>query len=417
MMNAEIISVGTELLLGQITNTDARFIAERLSAYGVGVFRHTTVGDNAARLTAAIGEAYARCDTVVFTGGLGPTADDLTKETVAAWFGLELVPHAPSMERLNELFARRGRPMTPNNLKQAYFPAENCLVLPNERGTAPGCIIEKDGKAAIILPGPPYELTDMFIKQVEPWLARRSGERIYSRQIRLFGIGESECEQRLKDLMEAANPSLAPYAGFGEVKLRFTVRCGRDDDAEALIAPLLGQVRERVGEFIYSEDDEPLQSVTAKLLVERGLTVAAAESLTGGMVCSWLVDWPGVSAALLMGVTAYSNEAKRSVLGVRAETLAAHGAVSAETAMEMAEGARRISGADVAVSTTGIAGPGGAVPGKPVGTVYVGYADSRGARAEKLLISGDRERVRTISALNALNIIRKGLLERDDGRN
>ncbi|MBE5761149.1 MAG: competence/damage-inducible protein A [Clostridiales bacterium] len=404
-MKAEIISVGTELLLGQIVNTDAQYLSKQLSYLGIDVFRQLTVGDNAGRLKEAIGESLERCDMLILTGGLGPTADDLTKETAAEYFSLEMEEHKESMERLKGFFKGREKAMTPNNLKQAYFP-KGCKVLKNEKGTAPGCIINEKGKIVVILPGPPFELIDMFEKQVLPYLKENCSAGIHSRILRLFGIGESQLEFQIKDLMESSNPTVAPYAGFGEVTLRLTVKCPNDADPNKYLDPMETEIRRRVGDFIYGYGNEKLETVAAKMLVEKGVTISTAESLTGGMVASTLIDYPGISSVMLSSVVAYSNEAKINILGVKEETLRAHGAVSREVAAQMAEGMRKLSGSDVAVSTTGIAGPGGATDKKPVGLVYIGFADKNGTRAYELNLRGDRERVRRMTMLNAMDIIR-----------
>lgn len=408
-MKAELISVGTELLLGQILNTNAQFLSRRLSLIGVDVYHQITVGDNPQRLKDALAEAFARSELVILTGGLGPTADDLTKETVAAYFGLEMREDPQSRADLEAWFSKSGREMTPNNLKQAAFPAGS-HILPNARGTAPGCIVEKDGKIAAVLPGPPYEMSQMYEKYVEPFLKQRCLAGIHSRVLRLFGIGESSCEYQLRDLMQSANPTVAPYAGFGEVTLRLTVKCENDEDPGSWLDPLEQEIRSRVGQYVYAAGEEKLQAVVARLLCEKEKTLAVAESLTGGMICAQLVECPGVSAALLEGCVAYSNEAKMRTLGVREETLRAHGAVSQQTALEMAEGVRRRAGADFGLATTGIAGPGGATAEKPVGLVYIACAWQGGQTAMELRLRGDRERIRTLAALNALHLLRRQLI-------
>ncbi len=408
-MKAELISVGTELLLGQILNTNAQFLSRRLSLIGVDVYHQITVGDNPQRLEDALAEAFSRSELVILTGGLGPTADDLTKETVAAYFGLEMREDPQSRADLEAWFSKSGREMTPNNLKQAAFPVGS-HILPNARGTAPGCIVEKDGKIAAVLPGPPYEMSQMYEKYVEPFLKQRCLAGIHSRVLRLFGIGESSCEYQLRDLMQSANPTVAPYAGFGEVTLRLTVKCENDEDPGSWLDPLEQEIRSRVGQYVYAVGEEKLQAVVARLLCEKEKTLAVAESLTGGMICAQLVECPGVSAALLEGCVAYSNEAKMRTLGVREETLRAHGAVSQQTALEMAEGIRRHAGADFGLATTGIAGPGGATAEKPVGLVYIACAWQGGQTAMELRLRGDRERIRTLAALNALHLLRRQLI-------
>ena len=376
-MIAEILSVGTELLMGQIANTDAQYISRRLSELGVTLYRHTTVGDNPARVKEALGQALDRADMVITTGGLGPTEDDLTKEMVGEYFGLKMALHRPSLEAIESYMRRIGRPMTENNVKQAYFP-EGAIVMPNLCGTAPGCIVERGGKAVAVLPGPPRELKDMFERQLAQYLARRSGAHIESRFLRVFGVGESLLETMLIDLFHSDNPTLALYCGAGEVQARISARAETVEQARARIAPLEAEIRRRVGDAVYGVGaDNSMSQVVLEQLRARGETVCFAESCTGGMIASALVDHAGASDALSESYVTYSNEAKERLLGVRGETLRKFGAVSAECAVEMAEGARRASGATWGVSATGIAGPDGGTDEKPVGTVFVGVAGAR----------------------------------------
>ena len=404
---AEIVSVGTELLMGQICNTDAQYIAQRLAPLGFTVYYHTTVGDNVARLTEAVHQALSRSDIVLFTGGLGPTDDDLTKETVAAALGLSIVPFPEEVDRLTRFFTGRGRTMTPNNLKQACFP-ENAIILPNPKGTAPGCIMEAGGKAAVLMPGPPRELNPMFDDYVMPYLERLSGNKLVSRELRIFGMGESDVTYRLRDVIEQqTNPTIAPYVKTGEVTLRVTALAQSEAEGQALLHPMIETVRERLGDLLYSDRGEDLAELCARLLTERHETLAVAESLTGGMLTSALVDVPGSSNFLLEGAVTYSNEAKIKHLGVAPETLKRFGAVSEERAREMAEGMRAVSGADLALATTGIAGPDGGTPEKPVGTVYVALSYAGGTQVKKLALWGDRARVRSVTVLHALDILRR----------
>ena len=408
-MLAEILSVGTELLMGQIANTDAQYISRRLSELGVNIYRQVTVGDNPARVKEAIRTALSRADIVITTGGLGPTEDDLTKEMVAEVFGLEMELHQPSLTALESYMNRIGRQMTENNLKQAYFPV-GCRVMENLCGTAPGCIVEKDGKAVAVLPGPPRELKDMFDRQLAPWLAERSGRHIESKFLRIFGVGESRVETILKDLFHGDNPTLALYCGAGEVQARISAQVPVGGDAEALIAPMEAEIRARLGNSVYAVGLENTMACTVyEMLAERHETVCFAESCTGGMLAAAIVDNPGASDVLMESYVTYSNEAKMRLLGVSEKTLAEHGAVSAECAREMAEGARKISGADWGVSVTGIAGPGGGTPEKPVGTVFVGVAGASGVEAHELHLRGERTWVRTLSVANALNLLRVAL--------
>lgn len=407
-MTAEILSVGTELLLGQIVNSDAQFISRKLSEAGIGLFRHVTVGDNPARLRESLTEALGRADIVITTGGLGPTADDLTKQVTAELLGLPMELDPASAEGIRAFFEKRGRTMSENNLRQACF-ARGARILENAYGTAPGCIVEQGGRSVIHLPGPPRELIPMFNRSVMPYLMERSGQTIVSRYIRIFGMGESEVENRVRDLMEAGeNPTLAPYCSLGEVQLRMTVRCAKAEQALPLLAPMEQAVRERLGGVIYAVCDTPEETMP-KVLVERllkaGKTLAVAESCTGGMLASMLVDIPGVSGTLVEGHVTYANEAKMRVLGVRAETLEQYGAVSEQTAREMARGLRERSGADYALSITGIAGPDGGTPEKPVGLVWIALADQQEIRALRLNLHGDRMSIRTLACLHAMHLL------------
>ena len=409
-MVAEILSVGTELLMGQIANTDAQYISRRLSELGVTLYRHTTVGDNPARVKEALGQALDRADMVITTGGLGPTEDDLTKEMVGEYFGLRMALHQPSLDAITSYMNRIGGVMTENNVKQAYFP-EGAIIMPNLCGTAPGCIVERGGKAVAVLPGPPRELKDMFDRQLAPYLARRSGGHIESRFLRVFGIGESRLETMLLDLFHSDNPTLALYCGAGEVQARISARAETVEQARAMIAPLEAEIRRRAGDAVYGVGaNNSMAQVVLEMLRARGETVCFAESCTGGMIASALVDQAGASDALSEAYVTYSNEAKERLLGVRAQTLAQFGAVSAECAAEMAEGARRASGATWGVSATGIAGPDGGTAGKPVGTVFVGVAGPDGTQAREFHFRGDRGWVRTLTCGNALNLLRLCML-------
>lgn len=409
-MIAELISVGTELLMGQIVNTDAQFMSEHLAELGVNVFYQVTVGDNPERLEETVKRALDRSDVVILSGGLGPTGDDLTKETVARLFDLEMETDQASLERLKKIFERFHAPMTPNNLKQVDFP-KGSIVIPNARGTAPGCIVEKDGKVAILLPGPPRELFPMFRETVMPYLEKKSGYHLLSHELRIFGKGESEVEYEIKDIIEKqTNPTIAPYAKLAEVTLRITARCKTNEEGEALIQPMIEEIKKRFGDVVYSTDGQTLEAVCGTLLRQQGKTVATAESCTGGMVASTLIGVPGSSAYMLEGMVTYSNAAKINRLGVKEETIAAHGAVSEECAREMAEGIRRTAGVDIGVATTGIAGPDGGTPEKPVGRVYIAVASEKGTTVRKHTISGERQRVREISTLYALDMIRRELI-------
>ena len=409
-MIAEILSVGTELLMGQIANTDAQFISRQLSHLGINIYHQTTVGDNPARVKEALALALSRADIVITTGGLGPTEDDLTKEMVAEYFGLKMVRDPKSYDHLVEMLTAHGRKMTENNLKQADFP-EGAIIMENLRGTAPGCIVEQGGKAVAVLPGPPFELTDMFERQLKPYLAKKSGVHLTSRFLRIFGVGESNVETILKDLFHGTNPTLALYCGAGEVQARLTAMTEDGNDAHLLLDPLEAEIRRRLGDSVYAEGLHTSMAETVyKLLKQRGARVSFAESCTGGMLTAKIVDLPGASDVLDESHVTYANAAKQRILGVQPATLERFGAVSPECAREMAEGARRISGADYGVSVTGIAGPDGGTAEKPVGLVYIGVSDENGTIAREFRFRGNREWVRTLACGNALNLLRLRML-------
>lgn len=411
MLTAEIICVGTELLMGQVLNTNEQFIASRLADAGIAVNHSSVVGDNPERLKALLNLAKCRSDIIIMTGGLGPTDDDLTKETVAALFGKSLIFHEECLENMVAYLKEAGRNMTKNNEKQAYLP-EGCIVLDNENGTAPGCIVEEGGKAVIMLPGPPREMEPMFEKRVMAYLKNKSGMVLKSRVLRLFGIGESRAAAMCDDIIKnQTNPTVAPYAKEGEVTFRITASAENEAAAERLLDETAKEMYERLGEFIYGEGDgNSLANVVVKALKERRLTVATAESCTGGLIGKMITEVSGASEVYGFGFVTYANEAKMQLLGVKDKTLEAYGAVSEETAREMAEGARKVSGSDIAVSVTGIAGPGGGTDEKPVGLVYIGVSDKNGVEAYRFMQHGDRERVRRKSALNALDIVRRRIL-------
>lgn len=408
-MIAEIVSVGTELLMGQVVNTDAQFIAQRLAPLGFQVYYHTTVGDNVKRLTAAVHQAVERSDVVVFTGGLGPTDDDLTKETVAAALGLTVEPIPEEVERLKGYFSSRGYEFTPNNLKQASFP-KSAVILPNSFGTAPGCIMTAEDKTAVLLPGPPRELFPMFEHHVMPYLERLSGSKLYSRELRIFGKGESSVTYQLRDIIEnQTNPTVAPYVKTGEVTLRVTALCQNLEEGAELAEPMIDEIIGRLGDIVYSTIGASLPETCARMLTDDKLTLAVAESCTGGLVASKLVAIPGCSRFLLEGCVTYSDEAKVRRLGVKQKTLDAFGAVSEQCAREMAEGMRASSGADYALATTGYAGPDGGTEENPVGTVYVALASHSGTEVKRISLHGERARIREISCLHAFDLLRRKL--------
>ena len=406
---AELIAVGTELLLGNIANTDAQMLSQGLSALGINVYYHTVVGDNPQRLRAAVELARTRADIIITTGGLGPTCDDLTKNVLAECFGRRLVHNQEAEDRCRAFFEGIGRPMTGNNFQQFYLP-EGCTPFQNDWGTAPGCAFEEGGVRVIMLPGPPRECTAMFRYRAVPYLQSLSDGAIVSRTLKLFGVGESSMEDRLRDRMNAmTNPTLAPYAKEGECELRITAKAPSEEEARALIAPVEEELRALFGDRIYGADVPSLEAVAAALLKERGLTLGSAESCTGGLIAKRLTDLPGISAVYKGGVVSYTNSVKHGVLGVPQELLDQYGAVSAPVAKAMAEGARRVLGCDIAVSTPGVAGPDSDDRGNPVGLVFVAIAAGDGVHVRELHAGQSRERVRTMAAHNAFDLVRRYL--------
>ncbi len=410
-MRAEILAVGTELLMGQIVNTNAQYISSKLPEAGVGVYYHSVVGDNPDRLEDSLKLALERCDIVITTGGLGPTQDDLTKETISRVCGKKLVIHEESLNKIKDYFSRLGRQMTPNNEKQAYMP-EGCIVLKNKNGTAPGCIIEMGEKVVVMLPGPPIEMKPMFLDYVMPYFKNKGDYSLESVILRIFGIGESAMETKIIDLIDGqTNPTIATYAKEGEVTIRVTASVQKGESAEQILMPVVNEIKKRTGESLYSVKDETLDSVAAGLLLKNNITIATAESCTGGLISEMLTDIPGISRVFMGGAVTYSNEAKMEYLGVQEQTLQAHGAVSRETAAEMAEGIRKRLKTDIGISVTGIAGPGGGTAEKPVGLVYIGLSGDSGTIVKELRLSGNRKKVRTITALNVFDLIRRHILK------
>lgn len=411
-MNAEIISVGTELLLGQIVDTDAVFLAQMLSRLGINLYFRTTVGDNQERLDEALRLAFSRADLVITIGGLGPTQDDLTKEAVAKALGDTFVEDEAHREWLQERILGRGGSVPESFWKQALVPVHG-RGLPNPVGTALGALFEKDGKAAICLPGPPNELIPMAEASVEPYLrekTRGEGAVIQSCTLRIVGMGESTVEEQIRDLMASDNPSVAPYAKTGEVHLRITARAASTEDAFALIEPRSSAIRERLGDVIYGVNDETLEKVVVGLLSLLGRSIALAESCTGGLIAKRLTDVPDASRVFGLGLVTYSNEAKTRFLGVPDQTIAQTGAVSPETARAMAVGAREAGKANLGVSVTGIAGPGGGSDAKPVGTVHIGLAWDGGVISEHHHLLGNRADIAYRASQNALALVRRFLM-------
>ncbi len=409
-MVAEILCVGTELLMGQVLNTNAQYLSRRLSALGISQYHQTVVGDNEQRLEEAYRLALSRADVVITSGGLGPTVDDITKRVAARVAGKELVlfPQAEAMVR--ERFRQYHRNMTLNNMSQAMFTPDTTVLL-NPNGTAPGAIVPMgEGKVVIHLPGPPCELQPMFRDQVEPWLQARSGRVLASRFIRVFGMGEAEVDSRLHDLEEQGNPTLSPYCSTGEVQLRATASAPTLDEAEALLAPLVAEVQRRLGPVVYAVRDDDGGSLAlscVEALKARGWTVATCESLTGGLIAATMVEVPGASEVVRGGLITYQSIAKELLAGVSGQLIDQYNVVSAQVARSMAEGTRRKLGVDIAVSATGLAGPGGGTPERPVGTVFVGLSTRERTWALALHLTGSRERIRTLTVKHALDAVRR----------
>lgn len=410
-MNAEIISVGTELLLGNIVNTNARDLSVMLSELGINVYWHSVVGDNTERLTETLKIAKGRADLILTTGGLGPTCDDLTKQTVAKSFGLELYFDERAEREIEEYFRlRRGQPMTENNRQQAYLPV-GCTPFYNTCGTAPGCAFFAQNTHVMILPGPPKECLTMMRVSGLDYLRSLSDEQIYSHNIHIFGMGESYAESLLRGRMnELKNPTLAPYAKEGEVRLRVTAKAASRGEAEAMMAPVIDEVRALLGDVVYGVDVGTLEQAAVELLKKQGKTLAAAESCTGGLIAKRITDIPGSSAVFRGGVTVYTNEAKMLLLGVDADTLREKSAVSREVAVQLAEKVRVKLGADYGIGVTGVAGP-DSDGIHEVGTVFVSLCDGERTYVRALRLSPlfDRGKIRTLSANEALDMLRRAL--------
>jgi len=409
-MSAEILCIGTELLLGNITNSNARWLAEQLAALGIPHQRQQVVGDNRERVIAAVREAAARCRLLITTGGLGPTPDDLTTEAIAAAFDTPLAERPEVWADIQAKLAARGRPITPSLRRQALLPV-GADLLPNATGSAPGMIWSPQaGFTVITFPGVPSEMRAMWTATAAPWL-QRSGmtEGLFaSRMLRFWGVAESSLAEQMSDLLESANPTVAPYAGAGEVKLRLTARGASQDEAKALLGPVEAEIRARAGAACFGADDDSLASVVVELLRQRNQTLAVAESCTGGGLGAALAAVPGASAVFLGGVIAYANAVKQELLGVAPELLAAHGAVSDPVAQAMAEGARRATGAHWALAVTGIAGPAGGSAEKPVGLVHIAVAGPDGCDSEGVRFGSSRGRgwIQQLTAGEALNRLR-----------
>ncbi len=414
-MTAEIICVGTELLLGNIVNTNAAFLSEKLAYLGINCYFQTVVGDNRDRLLSVINTALSRADILIFSGGLGPTEDDLTKETVAEALGKKLIRDKWAEQEIADYFALRGRIPTDNNWKQADV-IEGCEVLYNKNGTAPGILVSEGEKAVILLPGPPLELKSMFTDSVMPKLQQKCGQVFYSQTVKIVGPGESSVETQILDMLDTQdNPTIAPYAKTGEVHLRVTARAKDEKEAREKTAPVVEELYRRFGNAVYTTDaDETLEMALTKLLIKKKYTMTTAESCTGGMIAARMVNAPGVSAVLKSGFITYANEAKEELLGVSHDTLEKYGAVSRETAEEMAEGAVKAAHTDAAVAVTGIAGPDGGTKEKPVGLVYIGVNVQGNVEVREYHFSGSRQKIRESVTAAALTFLREKLLASEE---
>ena len=409
-MKAEIITVGTEILLGDILNTNCRYLSRELAAMGIEMYYQITVGDNEERLLKTLDESLNRSDIVICTGGLGPTEDDITKEVCAKYFGYKLELHKPSLDAMIERFKHMNRVPTKNNEKQAYFPKE-AYILKNDNGTAPGCIMEKEGKMIVVLPGPPREMESMFENYVKPYLSKLTDDVIESEVLRIIGVGESKVENDILDIIDSqTNPTIATYAKGYECTLRITAKAKSVEEAKELIKPMSDEMKRRFGQSLYATGETSIEEVVSKMLVENNLKIAVAESCTGGMVSASLINYPGISSVFMEGCVTYSNEAKMKSLGVKKETLDVYGAVSDKCAKEMASGVAARYNTNVGIATTGIAGPGGGTDEKPVGLVYFGIYINGKVITKKYVFNGDRQGIRERATRTILNDLRLELL-------
>lgn len=412
-MVVELISVGTEILLGNIVNTNAAYLSEKCASLGLSCYHQSVVGDNEKRLEDTIRLAVSRSDIIILSGGLGPTKDDLTKEVTAKVFGKKLREDAHTKERISGYFSRiKSGSITENNWKQALVP-EGATVVDNHNGTAPGLIIEENGKTAILLPGPPNEIKPMFERDIELFLRKLQPEGLYSKMVKICSVGESMAETMVMDLMESqSNPTIAPYAKTGEVHFRVTARAKDEKEADRLMKPMLNELFQRFGDKIYTvEEDVTLEDAIVGMCREKNITLTTAESCTAGLLAGRLMNVPGASEIFHEGYITYSNESKERILGVDTGTLKNCGAVSHETAEQMARGAAKAAGADVAVSVTGIAGPGGGTKEKPVGLVYIGCFAGGKVRTEEFRFTGNRAKNREYAVVRALTLLREELLK------
>lgn len=410
-MKTEIITVGTEILLGDILNTNTHYLSNELANMGIDVYYQITVGDNEQRLLSQLKESFKRSDLVILTGGLGPTEDDITKEVCAKYFDMEMEFHEQSWDKIIEIHNKMNRKPTENNRKQAYFP-KGSLILPNKYGTAPGCIMEKDKKTIIVMPGPPKEMKPMFDNYVKPFLLKDNKNILKSKVLRIIGIGESKIENDLLDLIDKQiNPTIATYAKDGECTVRITAKGKNEKEVESLIVPISKEIKSRFKEKVYGEDDTTIEDEVAKILVDNNLTIAVAESCTGGMVAADLINYPGISSVFMEGCVTYSNEAKMMTLNVKKETLKTVGAVSEQCAKEMSEGVAARHNTNIGLSTTGIAGPEGGSEDKPVGLVYMGITINNKTIVKKYIFNGNRQQIRSRACKTLLNDLRLELLK------
>ncbi len=411
-MTVEIISVGTEILLGNIVNTNAAYLSEKCAGLGLSCYYQDVVGDNEDRLLETIKLALSRADILLLSGGLGPTQDDLTKEVAAKALGKELYLHEESKEVIRKFFEERGLEITDNNWKQAMVP-EGAIVMENPNGTAPGIIMAQDNKHVILMPGPPNEMIPMFETSVMPYLSGLQSCVIYSQTVKICGVGESKAESMVSDLIEAqSNPTIATYAKTGEVHLRVTARAEDEKEARKLVKPIIKDLKGRFGNHVYTTDDEvTLEKAVVDLLTANKLTACTVESCTGGMLSARLINVPGVSEVFKSGYVTYSNKSKRRLLGIKKNLLLKHGAVSEQIAREMAKTAAMLAKTDVCVSTTGIAGPDGGTPEKPVGLVYIGCNVCGKITVKECHFSGSRFKIRESTVSAALSLMRQCILE------
>lgn len=416
-MVTELIAVGTEILLGNIVNTNSAYLSEKCAELGLAVYYQSVVGDNPDRMKSVIKTALDRSDVIILTGGLGPTEDDMTKEITAEVMGFPLVEDAHTRE-LMEAYLKEyeknhpQRRITKNNYKQTMVP-EGAIVMDNHNGTAPGLIMEKKGKTAILLPGPPNEMVPMFEESVYPYLRKKQPEIIYSRMVKISGIGESQVAEEIQDLIDKqTNPTIAPYAKTGEVHLRVTAKAEDEKKCKEMIKPIVRELKKRFGKNVFAtREDKTLEEAVVDLLKEKNMTLSLAESCTGGAVAARIVNVPGASDALMCGYVTYTNRAKRKCLGVKKSTLNKEGAVSAKCAKEMAKGGAKAARTDVCLSVTGLAGPGGGTKETPVGTVFMGCTCAGKTTTREFHFTGNRSRIRGQAVAQALTFIRDSLLE------